>query len=1242
MKTPLALFLVASLGMMIVSEAQNLADSATFVWDASSDLNGNDMWETVDDELVFWTLEGNALPSSGDTELPQAPAWFSAPSGTTLSFEEIQNGTDLNVSWEIAFRPGDFDGNYVLFETGGNGDGTAFVLENDLLEFRVQDANADDNRVIVSHQFAAGDESKFHYVVATVLLGDGDSEVVLYVNGAEAGRGEAFGALLDWAGTDDSGLGRLVGAVSTGQTGFDTFMGDIAFLRYHEDTVLAADAIADEFTFLQSGSTDSDEDGLADFWEQQSFGNLDQTADGDGDGDTLTNIQELQNGSDPTEADSDSDGLNDNIENGSGTWVDATNTGTSPRNADTDGDGLNDNVETNTGQFVDASNTGTDPHSLDTDGDLRSDGSEVDNGTDPTDPGDPASNGGLEGWWTFDEGAGTTAADSSTEGRDATFRNGAPQWIEGKDGGGLAFEGAEDLIVEGYKGTSGNRPRSIAFWIKTDWAVDASSGIVGWGTTGTGQKWHTRLNNTAGNGVVGAIRTEIEGSFIVGTTPINDGEWHYVVSVFPDGGTFMQDVKMYVDGELEEVSGTGSATVEVNTADEAGGGTDVTIGSRLQGANDQFMFGELDDVSVWSRELMEDEVAALFNGATPLQIASTLTDGLSGYWPFDDAAGTTAADLSGNGRSAEVLSGEPVWIEGKFGGALDFDGASSMQVPDYYGIGGKGPRTIAMWIKADSPVVGGATGLMGWGTADTGAKWHFKVEGSNQGLRTENSGGNKWGDIPLTDGEWHHIVGVFPDGGEVIGDVLHYVDGVFDEGENGGLGQEVNTENDPDNGAVTVSIGSAFQGVTERFTVVMIDEVAIWERALTPAEIGQLFAQPLSSVLAGFDPDPDDDGLPTAWEELFELDPSDPADASLDGDQDTLDNLTEFENGTDPTKADSDDDGADDAAELAAGTDPNEPDSDGDGIADGAELASGTNPLDPDSDGDSVSDKWEIDNGTNPLDPNSPAAVVLEDLGEPDESWTTLETLPSFHDYEGGLDTADVTFCASIDFDAKEGPDREVIFETGGGTVGFSLVYEEGNKLVLRASGSGGFVLVVAEATLSAEQIAAGDLQVLWAFDVDPDGPQTISLWVDSFPVAQASGDLDMDWTGTDGASFGTGTTSFAGTGSNTTLSGVDFTSGTINLEKGLGIYTEQLPVIASIDLGGGLGFAITNAVYDGTNVTLTWRSRAGVSYVLQASADLGVWFEVEDSIPSEGTETTYTDIPGAETDVLYYRVIGP
>ena len=70
-----------------------------------------------------------------------------------------------------------------------------------------------------------------------------------------------------------------------------------------------------------------------------------------------------------TTTDTDSDGLADYYETDTGTWISATDTGTDPNNPDTDGDSLVDGVESNSGTYVDATDTGTNPNVSDTDGD---------------------------------------------------------------------------------------------------------------------------------------------------------------------------------------------------------------------------------------------------------------------------------------------------------------------------------------------------------------------------------------------------------------------------------------------------------------------------------------------------------------------------------------------------------------------------------------------------------------------------------------------------------------------------------------------------------------------------------------------------------------------------------------------------------------------------------------------------------------------------------------------------------
>jgi hypothetical protein len=88
---------------------------------------------------------------------------------------------------------------------------------------------------------------------------------------------------------------------------------------------------------------------------------------GDPDGDGLTNDQERQQGSDPSRADTDGDGLNDGVE--------VRQYRSDVRKPDTDGDGLTDGEEANRWK--------TDPLNPDTDGDTYPDGTEVKGGYNP-------------------------------------------------------------------------------------------------------------------------------------------------------------------------------------------------------------------------------------------------------------------------------------------------------------------------------------------------------------------------------------------------------------------------------------------------------------------------------------------------------------------------------------------------------------------------------------------------------------------------------------------------------------------------------------------------------------------------------------------------------------------------------------------------------------------------------------------------------------------------------------------
>ena len=148
-----------------------------------------------------------------------------------------------------------------------------------------------------------------------------------------------------------------------------------------------------------------------------------------------------------------------------------------------------------------------------------------------------------------------------------------------------------------------------------------------------------------------------------------------------------------------------------------------------------------------------------------------------------------------------------------------------------------------------------------------------------------------------------------------------------------------------------------------------------------------------TTYAAGADVDPDDDGLPSDWEDEYNqsdnlLDPGlndTDSDGVPDGDEDPdddgLTNEEEYQWGTDPNNPDTDGDGMPDGWEADNGLNPLDPndaddDNDNDGLTNEEEYQWGTDPNNPDTDGDGIFDGDEVANGTNPLDPNSPPKEV--------------------------------------------------------------------------------------------------------------------------------------------------------------------------------------------------------------------------------------------------------------------------
>ena len=168
----------------------------------------------------------------------------------------------------------------------------------------------------------------------------------------------------------------------------------------------------------------------------------------------------------------------------------------------------------------------------------------------------------LIGWWTFNEGAGTTVADSSGNGHNGAI-NGNPVWAAGKLGGALQFDGTGDYVMCDV--------------LTLDTAVTGGMTVCGWlnKTAGGDRKIcsNRQAANAAGGGFSCSIyndRMEMDISNATtrvlardaGGPTVPAGTWVHVAWVYDDAGdTF----KEYHNGVLADTDAV-TASVGVSTA----------------------------------------------------------------------------------------------------------------------------------------------------------------------------------------------------------------------------------------------------------------------------------------------------------------------------------------------------------------------------------------------------------------------------------------------------------------------------------------------------------------------------------------------------------------------------------------------------------------------------------------------------------------------------------------------------
>ena len=453
----------------------------------------------------------------------------------------------------------------------------------------------------------------------------------------------------------------------------------------------------------------------------------------------------------------------------------------------------------------------------------------------------PPNNIGLVGYWSFNEGTSTIANDYSGNGTTGTLTttgSNLPQWVPGKFGSALSFDGSSNYVnvPNGFTLSSGY---TWCAWMESPNAPTTTSGLslpisnkAAWG-------FNWNYNNSS---YVQAVWHDTSSGYAYAqlTTPLQANTWYFICGSW-DGSN---DLDAYLNGTLQ------TTTTGVTSAEPPGGPFE--IGAYSSGSN--YFNGTIDDVRIYDRALSATEVAGLYqNGLAKINVSQspgTLSQGLVGWWTMDGAdtvwSSPTAGveyDSSGSDDTGTLngmtRSGSPT--VGKIGQALSFNGSTQyVSVPRSSSLEPTSV-TVTAWVKVAGHLGHAQAVLLKTYQNDSTPPWVSYGLGydRNGDYKFEMDVGNTSDAIyytqsngALTPNEWEFIAGTYD---EPSGTVSLYLNGKYDSG--GTFTGPLLYDTTSSGGLYLSSDG----GATPPYADGDIDDVRVYNRALSASEIQQLY-----------------------------------------------------------------------------------------------------------------------------------------------------------------------------------------------------------------------------------------------------------------------------------------------------------------------------------------------------------------------------------------------------------------
>jgi len=456
---------------------------------------------------------------------------------------------------------------------------------------------------------------------------------------------------------------------------------------------------------------------------------------------------------------------------------------------------------------------------------------------------------GIAGYWTFDgpDMVGGTVADRSGRGYQGDMENMATStaYVKGKIGQALNFDGVNDHVILPSDVYDADQQGSITSWFRLKSKnLDSASGVI----FGLGNAIDTNRAFSFGTWGVSASDTRLmvcssvssPDECVYGSTNLSPGVWYHA-AVVSNGSSW----SLFINGVSETVNVLAGGNFGAWFGDNADGNVDrYTIGNlRQSGGDTGFFNGAIDAVNYYSRPLSSSEVKDLYTQVGSEMNTSSAgpsilngSTGLSGHWTFDgpDMVGGTVMDRSGRGNHGDMenTSTSTVYIKGKIGQALNFDGQNDfVSIPNGVYTTAHPGYSISMWVKGPHISVREEV----YTEINTNQACNICIDNSDSSNRvrvfiTGTVTLNQTSAAVAFDNSWHHIVWTDNAGAGKL-----YIDGVQDSSDFS------YTPGTPV-ALLRSRIGTINQfGTDESFFKGAIDDVRTYNRVLSADEVKRLY-----------------------------------------------------------------------------------------------------------------------------------------------------------------------------------------------------------------------------------------------------------------------------------------------------------------------------------------------------------------------------------------------------------------